>query len=74
MNVCNYCGVELDVEMNYCPLCGHKSNTPATSASDIKECIEKESNGTKDESYNFDELTQLQKKKIIWCLWFEGFM
>ena len=28
MKTCNYCGVELDVDMNYCPLCGHKSNAP----------------------------------------------
>ncbi|MCK9310832.1 MAG: DUF6320 domain-containing protein [Bacteroidales bacterium] len=58
MNVCNYCGVELDAEMNYCPLCGHKSNTPVVTG--IKE--------TKTEAYDFDELTHFQKRKLVWEL------
>lgn len=65
MKVCNYCGVELDVEMNYCPLCGHKSNTQvAKTNGDSK-------NGLKDADRNvflYEELTQRQKRKLVWEL------
>ena len=66
MNVCNYCGVELDAEMNYCPLCGHKSNTPVVAGR--KETNYKKPKETKTEAYDFVELTQLQKRKIVWEL------
>jgi hypothetical protein len=66
MNVCNYCGVELDIEMNYCPLCGHMSNTPV--ASSEKECIQGKTVDAGNESYNFSELTQSEKRKIVWEL------
>ncbi|MDD4713519.1 MAG: DUF6320 domain-containing protein [Bacteroidales bacterium] len=65
MNVCNYCGVELDVEMNYCPLCGHESNTPVVTGSKV---TNKESKETRTKVYDFEELTQLQKRKIVWEL------
>jgi hypothetical protein len=65
MNSCNYCGVELDVEMNYCPLCGHKSNTPAIPD---RKTIRKESSETINEPYGFNELTQQQKRKLFWEL------
>jgi hypothetical protein len=66
MNVCNYCGVELDTEMNYCPLCGHKSNSPVITGR--KETGVKKTNDNGAEVYDFDELTQLQKRKLVWEL------
>jgi len=66
MKVCNYCGVELDAEMNYCPLCGHKSNTPV-----VKSRKGDDNTGvkqTKTETYNFEDLTQHQQRKIVWEL------
>lgn len=65
MNTCNYCGVELDVDMNYCPLCGHKSNIPVVNG-------EKKARETtpveKDDSavFDFEELTWQQKSKLVW--------
>ena len=65
MNVCNYCGVELDVEMNYCPLCGHKSNIPVvksgkpSKAKDLSENLDE---------FNFEALNLRQKRKVIWEL------
>lgn len=66
MNVCNYCGVELDVEMNYCPLCGHKSNTPVVSSR--KDSNKKEPVEAKTVAYNFEDLTQSQQRKVVWEL------
>jgi hypothetical protein len=66
MNCCNYCGVELEVEMNYCPLCGNKSNIPAISIR--KETILNETKEPKNESYDFDELTHHQRRKLFWEL------
>ena len=66
MNICKNCGVELDVEMNYCPLCGQKSTI-----SEIPGRIEKHSGKYADpveESYNFHELTELQRRKVLWEL------
>jgi len=65
MNVCNYCGVELDAEMNFCPLCGNKSNTPVVSSR--KGTNNKEPMETK-VAYNFEELTQSQQRKVVWEL------
>ncbi|HHV04197.1 MAG: DUF6320 domain-containing protein [Bacteroidales bacterium] len=55
MNICKKCGVELDVTMNYCPLCGQKSNIS------LEEPI-------KEETYDFQELSNVQKRKIFWDL------
>lgn len=66
MNSCNNCGVELDVEMNYCPLCGQKSNTPVIS--NQKDTIRRNQKENGNEVYDFDELTQFQKQKLIWEL------
>ena len=66
MKVCNYCGVELDAEMNFCPLCGHKSNTPVVKSR--KDVNNKDLNGNKTEAYNFEELTQSQQRKVVWEL------
>jgi hypothetical protein len=57
MNVCKKCGVELDVNMNYCPLCGHKTNI-----------LGEESGNNKDETYDFQELSNVQKRKVFWDL------
>jgi hypothetical protein len=66
MKVCNYCGVELDAEMNYCPLCGHKSNSPILKKQ--KESNEKGATVSNPENFNFEELTQQQQKKVVWEL------
>ncbi|HEY5499977.1 MAG TPA: zinc ribbon domain-containing protein [Bacteroidales bacterium] len=66
MNVCNYCGVELDAEMNFCPLCGHKSNAPVVSSR--KDSNNKEPKEAETVVYNFEDLTQLQQRKIVWEL------
>jgi len=66
MNTCNYCGVELDADMNYCPLCGHKSNMPVVP--NRKEALRKGAKASEPEIYDFDELTPLQKGKIFWEL------
>ena len=65
MNVCNYCGVELDAEMNYCPLCGRKSNAPVVTG---RKGTNKEPKETRAEVYDFEELTQPQKRKLVWEL------
>lgn len=57
MNVCKKCGVELDVNMNYCPLCGYKTNISG-----------EESTHNKDELYDFQDLSNVQKRKIFWNL------
>jgi len=65
MKTCNYCRVELDVEMNYCPLCGHKSNTPVITTGQTKspQQVTQEPSA---EVYDFDELTRPQKNKLVW--------
>src|ERR1035437_6016019 len=66
MKVCNYCGVELDAEMNFCPLCGHKSNAPVVkSRKETNDTMPKES---ATQVFNFEDLTQLQQRKIVWEL------
>lgn len=66
MNVCNYCGVELDAEMNFCPLCGHKSNTPiASGKKGAKNSPKMEAHP---EDFNFEKLTLQQKRKLVWEL------
>ncbi len=65
MKTCNYCGVELDVDMNYCPLCGHKSNTPVIQASQVKS-TRRVTEQPAAEVFDFDELTQAQKNKLVW--------
>jgi uncharacterized membrane protein len=66
MKVCNYCGVELDTEMNFCPLCGHKSNTPVVSSR--KDSNNKEPKQAQAAAYNFEDLTQRQQRKVVWEL------
>ena len=66
MKVCNYCGVELDAEMNFCPLCGHKSNSQVLKGR--KEPQDKAVNDLKPGNFNFEELTQNQQKKVVWEL------
>ncbi|HKK81238.1 MAG TPA: DUF6320 domain-containing protein [Prolixibacteraceae bacterium] len=66
MHKCKKCGVELDVNMNYCPLCGQKSNiTPQV---DRKKGGASEVSEDMDETYGFKDLTHLQKRKVVWEL------
>lgn len=65
MKVCNYCGVELDVEMNYCPLCGHKSNTPVAAG---HYGANKNGSQESNEDFHFEELSFHQKQKLVWEL------
>jgi hypothetical protein len=62
MNTCNYCGVELEVDMNFCPLCGHKSNAPLKLKR--KESSKEKSSENSSEEIEFLELTQPQRHKI----------
>lgn len=66
MNICNHCGVELDVEMNYCPLCGRKSNIPKI----IEPVNKRTADSVKAEtgSFDYNSLTVFQKQKIFWEL------
>jgi hypothetical protein len=64
MNKCIKCGVELDVEMNFCPLCGQKSTQMDSDNRQVKSG--KESVIPEKSSYNLDELTQPQKVKLFW--------
>lgn len=66
MNICNHCGVELDVEMNYCPLCGRKSNIPQVTESVKKKSSDSVNHETN--SFDFNSLTVFQKQKIFWEL------
>lgn len=59
MNVCNNCKVELDDDINICPLCGKKTNLP------VKEEHVKEKSGFEINDFNFDELTEKQKGKLF---------
>jgi len=66
MNTCKNCGVELDIEMNYCPLCGQKSSV--SNSSGHKETIGNKPTKVENEPYNFNGLTQPQKRKVFWEL------
>jgi RNA polymerase subunit RPABC4/transcription elongation factor Spt4 len=65
MKTCNYCGVELDVDMNYCPLCGHKSNAPVI-VNEKERIPRKVQVDVAGDAYDFDELTRPQKLKLVW--------
>lgn len=59
MNVCNNCKVELDADINICPLCGKNTNLP------VREEYFKEKSGFEINDFNFDELTEKQKGKLF---------
>ena len=66
MTYCNNCGVELDVNMNFCPLCGE----PA-SGEDLDNAEHREFRRLKQEEKiisNYKELSQIQRRKIFWEL------
>lgn len=65
MKTCNYCGVALDVDMNYCPLCGHKSNSPVV-VNEKERILRKAQEDVVGDAYDFDELTRSQKIKLVW--------
>ena len=66
MTYCKHCGVELDVNMNYCPLCGE-------SVSD-EDFIQKEQGqflrSQQEEKIisDYKKLTQIQRRKLFWEL------
>jgi hypothetical protein len=64
MNKCKKCGVELDVEMNFCPLCGQKSSL--TNYDDHREKSAEVVTISENSSYNLKELTEPQKKMLFW--------
>jgi uncharacterized membrane protein YvbJ len=66
MNYCKNCGVELEENMNFCPLCG-KSIADETFQN--KEDLHYQK--TKQEERilsDFKELTQIQRRKLFWEL------
>lgn len=62
MKTCKNCGVELDAAMNYCPLCGQKSDEELRSD---KKTVD---NNVAHDSYGFSDLTEPQKQKVVWEL------
>lgn len=66
MHKCEKCGVELDVNMNFCPLCGQKSNIPPPV--DIKKGVASDVSEDISETYGFKDLTHMQKRKVVWEL------
>lgn len=66
MNKCIKCGVELEIEMNFCPLCGQKSSILVNDIS--QDNLGKDLAIPVNTSYNLNELTQPQKKKLFWEL------
>jgi hypothetical protein len=64
MNECKFCGVELDSFMNYCPLCGKKSEDSSVNRAEAsKGIIDDEL-----DAYDLNELTEPQKSKLFWEL------
>ena len=66
MNYCKNCGVELDENMNFCPLCGKNI---ADETLQNKENLNYQK--TKQEERilsDFKELTQIQRRKLFWEL------
>ena len=63
MSFCNYCGVELDIDMTSCPLCGlsagEKTSVPCASKSKQVNFESEIQNGGKN-------LTNAQKRKLFW--------
>jgi hypothetical protein len=64
MTCCKNCGVELDMTMNFCPLCGE----PVTGdVSSRKEYRKSQRIRQEDRLYSeYNELTQAQRRKIFW--------
>jgi len=64
MDYCKNCGVELDENMEYCPLCGQKTNEKTPSSEKI---ICKKTENTKVYP-RFERLTKKQRLKFFWEL------
>lgn len=66
MYKCKKCGVELDSKMNFCPLCGEKSEGEQTGTN----LSVKANNHTNKKSHTYDltGLTEPQKEKLFWEL------
>jgi hypothetical protein len=66
MSYCVYCGVEIDDEMDFCPLC----NTPVTAdVADARENDQKSSTFPKENLLpDYEKLTRIQYRKLFWKL------
>jgi len=66
MSYCVYCGVELDEEMDFCPLC----NTSVTAdVADARESDQKSSTFPKENLLpDYEKLTRIQYRKLFWKL------
>ena len=63
MNICNYCGVELDSNMEFCPLCGLPVNEELVS----KEEVKPKRTLLRDKIIlEYKSLTLRQKRKLFW--------
>jgi len=63
MNYCNNCGVELDINMNYCPLCGLLVGEKKSA----EEALKRERTIFKDKILSeINNLTSFQKRKLFW--------
>ena len=63
MNICNYCGVELESNMEFCPLCGLSVHEESVSSEEVKP----EKSLLRDKIfYDYRSLTLRQKYKLFW--------
>ncbi|MBN1597824.1 MAG: hypothetical protein JW894_05980 [Bacteroidales bacterium] len=66
MNYCSYCGVELDIEMDTCPLCGTSvTEVIADVRQQEKEIVKSLNEGPSSEK---SRITKTQKRKLFWEL------
>lgn len=66
MNECENCGVELDASMNYCPLCGKKVDIIVSN--DIHQNKTNRLRADNQNSYNLNDLSIPQRRKLFWEL------
>jgi|SRR6056297_168177 len=64
MKTCNYCGVELENNMNFCPLCGEPVINKNSDSLEYIEVRKKEQEKSALTSYQ--KLTKMQKRKLFW--------
>src|SRR6056297_2475975 len=64
MSKCTHCGVELEANMNFCPLCGHpveKESTP------VHEPVHISGGAAPQKRYiSMGQLNRPQKRKVMW--------
>src|SRR6056297_913976 len=64
MKTCNYCGVELEKNMNFCPLCGEPvidENSDHLEYIEVRKREQEENLLT-----DYQKLTKNQKRKLFW--------